>query len=221
MTENFYNELKSDFKQKDIGKIKEKVFQLLNEFSDGYLRGKLRIHPLGFFFCRLHEFSNKETIRIHVWLDKDTIHKPLMDIHNHFYNISSFIITGTVSNTLFKVLKTEPYSHSVYIGSYGDNEKRVLKSQKEFYKLEEDETHIINEGELYEIKKSEVHKGDTINNTLSISLVYTAEPGNSTPLVFGPINGLDEYEYSSHFVDLNKIMDLEKKIKCLTIVRKS
>ncbi|MGK0420694.1 MAG: hypothetical protein ACJAT9_000353 [Polaribacter sp.] len=221
MTENFYNELKSDFKQKDIEKIKEKVFQLLSEFSNGYLREKLRIHPLGFFFCRLHEFSNKETIRIHVWLDKHTIQKPLMDIHNHFYNISSFIITGTVSNTLFKVLKTEPYTHSVYIGSYRENEKRVLTNQKDYYKLEEGETQIINEGELYEIKKSEVHKGDTINNTLSISLVYTEEPSNPTPLVFGPIKELNEYEYSSHIVNVNKIIDLEKKIKCLSMAKKS
>jgi hypothetical protein len=221
MNENFYNVLKSNFRKKDIEELSKNASQLLVEFSKGYLRDKLRIHPLGFFFTRLHQFSNNETIRIHIWFDKKNIKKPFMDIHNHFYNISSFIVTGAVSNTLYKVLTTKPFTHSSFAGSYRANEIRILKSQKEYYNLEEIETKIINEGELYEIKKSEVHKGESVNENLTISLVYTEEPDNPIPLVFGPINTSDEYEYSSNIVDLSKVIEIEEKLKCLTPYKKN
>ena len=76
MHENFYDELKVHFKNRDIKRLKEQSSQLLKEFSNGYLRGKLRIHPLGFLFCRLHHFQNNETIRIHIWSDKENAQKP-------------------------------------------------------------------------------------------------------------------------------------------------
>jgi len=221
MHDNFYTDLRIHFKNKNLKKISEKTYELLTNFSDGYLRNKLRVHPLGFLFCRLHCFDNDETIRVHIWLDKENIQKPLMDIHNHFYNIISYIVTGAVSNTLYKVSKEEPLTHATYVGSYQSNEKRILSKKNEFYQLEEIETQIINEGELYTIGKSEVHKGDSIDDSISISIVYTEEPGNPSPLVFGPIAGLDEYTYSSLLVDKQKIIELEKEIKCLTMAKKS
>ncbi|TXE03731.1 hypothetical protein [Algoriphagus aquimarinus] len=214
MDESFYNELRIDFKNNDIKSIKEHVSLLLYQSAQGYLRDKLRVHPLGFLFCRLHQFSNNETIRIHIWYDKENIQKPLMDIHNHFYSITSFIVVGSVSNTLYKASLAEPYTHSTYIGSYQNNERRILSKNDEYYKLEELETHIINEGELYTIGKSEVHRGDSIAN-FSISLVFTEDPGNPSPLVFGPIDGLSKYEYSSNLVDELQLRELENQIKYL------
>lgn len=221
MHENFYDELRIHYKNRDVKRLKEQSSQLLIEFSKGYLRGKLRIHPLGFLFCRLHHFQNDETIRIHIWSDRENVQKPLMDIHNHFYNIISYVVAGAVSNTLYKVLKEEPATHATYVGSYRTNEKRILSKNEKCYKLEEIGTHIINEGELYTIGKSEVHKGDSIDNHLSISLVYTEEPGNPSPLVFGPIDGLNEYQYSSNLVEEQRIIELENQIKCLTMAKKS
>ena len=220
MDESFYNELRIHFKNNDKKSIKEQVSLLLYESTQGYLRDKLRVHPLGFLFCRLHQFSNNETIRIHIWSDKENIQKQIIDIHNHFYNIMSYIIVGSVSNTLYKASVNEPYTHSTYIGSYQNNEKRILSKNDECYKLEELETHIINEGELYKIVKSEVHRGGSIDN-FSISLVYTEDPGNPSPLVFGPIDGLSKYEYSSILVDELKLIELENQIKCLIMAKKS
>lgn len=220
MDENFYDDLRIHFKSNDIKSIKEYASLLLIETAQGYLRDKLRVHPLGFLFCRLHQFSSNETIRIHIWSDKENVQKPLMDIHNHFYNIISYIVVGSVSNTLYKASKTEPYTHSTYIGSYQTNEKRILSKNDEYYKLEELETHIINEGELYSIGKSEVHRGGSIED-FSISLVYTEDPGNPSPLVFGPIDGLNKYEYSSSLVDELKLIELENQIKCLKMAKKS
>lgn len=221
MHENFYTDLRVHFKNKDLKKIREQISELLTEFSDGYLRNRLRIHPLGFLFCRLHHFDNDETIRVHIWSDKENIQKPLMDIHNHFYNIISYIVTGSVSNTLYKVSKEEPLTHATYVGSYQSNERRILSKKNMCYKLEEIETHIINEGELYTIGKSDVHKGDSIDDSISISIVYTEDPGNPSPLVFGPIDGMDEYTYFSRLVDKQKVIELENEIKCLTMAKKS
>lgn len=220
MDKNFYNELRIHFQNKDIKSIKEQAALLLNECTQGYLRDKIRVHPLGFLFCRLHQFPNNETIRIHIWSDKENIQKPLMDIHNHFYNIISYIAVGSVSNTLFNASTEEPHTHATYTGSYQNNEKRILSKNEESYKLEELETHIISEGELYTIRKSEIHEGDSIDH-FSISIVYTEDPGNPSPLVFGPIDGLSKYEYSSNLVDGIKLEELENQIKCLTMAKKT
>ena len=182
--------------------------------KSNFLDDKLRFHPLGFIYSKLHEFENSEVIRIHVWNSISKIQEPLMNIHNHFYDVNSFVYCGTISNELYELSIASEPTHAIYSGSYINENTRILTKTELYKHLILRQRNLISKGNLYSIEKSEIHSGDNVNNETTITIVFSANPGNPTPLVFGPREGKDAYTYHSKMVDIKTANEIKKQIAC-------
>jgi hypothetical protein len=213
INDTYFESLRHTYKSKSIPRIQEALIPLVDFLiSSDFLKGKLRFHPLGFMYCKLHEFQNTEVFRMHIWNSVSKVQKPIMNIHNHYYDVNSFIYKGKVSNDLYEINKEHALTHTVYSGSYQNESTRVLTKTDDSRALIHLEKQIITQGELYYIKKNEIHSGDNVDNEVTITFVYSENPGNPTPLVFGPLNGEKSYTYNSNLVDEKTIDEIKIQI---------
>jgi hypothetical protein len=212
----YFESLRDCFKEKNIVLIREKLLLIQDVFSKtDFLLGKLRYHPLGFIYYKMYEFSNNETFRIHIWNGHSKIQEPTMDIHNHFYDVNSFVLNGILYNDLYEVIKDNESTHSIYSGSYVNETTRILTKTAFDKNIRFLGRQIISKDNLYSIKKSEIHSGGNINDEISITIVFSENPGNPEPLVFGPLNGNEKYIYESNMVDKD-ITEMVKKQIAIT-----
>lgn len=207
----YFESLRDCFKEKDTVLIREKLLLMQDVFSKtDFLLGKLRFHPLGFIYYKMYEFSNNETLRIHIWNGQSKTQEPIMDIHNHFYDVNSYVLSGLLFNDLYEITKEKEPTHSVYSGSYVDESTRILTKTELEKNLSSLGRQIIKKDNLYSIKKSEIHSGGNLNDEITITIVFSENPGNPEPLVFGPLNGNEKYIYESNVVDKH-VTELVKK----------
>lgn len=208
----FFSSLRGYYRKKDIIKISESCSKIIKTLR----KEDLIIHPLGFYYQTLFEFDNNEKFRIHIWSNNTKRIEPLMDIHNHYYNVISYVVTGHLFNTLYKSSELSPYTHTLYSGSYDKNGKRILKKTNKNYNLKKVAKNKINSGQLYIIDKSEIHRGEVPDSEFTITIVYTEKPVSPNPLVFGDINGKKEYEFPLLKVNENELEYIMEKCQCLT-----
>jgi hypothetical protein len=193
-----------------IGKYFDSLLPILKESN--YLIDKTYFHPLGFIYSKLFEFENSESLRLHIWDKERWYQEPLMDIHNHFYVVNSYIISGEMKNNLFQINNTKEPNYAVYVGSYTSQNDRILKKTNRLLNAEKINTEIIGVGNLYQITTDKLHSSSIPFDQFTCTLVYTANPGNPEPLVLGPLNGNDEYYYTNKVVEKEIITDLLRKI---------
>jgi hypothetical protein len=206
-SKSFFNNLRDSYINRNIEQISKSCDLIIGHLG----KQNLILHPLGFYYCNLFDFCNGEKIRIHIWSDKGKRINPLMDIHNHYYNVVSYVFRGSVYNTLYNVKETKPYTHSLYEGSYDKSGKRILKKTNKKFNLNPLKKQRVAEGELYIIDKSEVHKGEVLESEFSITFVFTEKPINPNPQVFGKINGNTIYEFPLMLSDKDEINHILKK----------
>lgn len=216
MDENIFNRLASAYKTKDQKLLVSEVANFIFTLKQSELLNEtLRFHPLGFMYSKIHKFQNNDSLRVHIWSKENYKQEPLMDIHNHFYNVNSFVYQGCIINRLYGTSDVESESdatHSIYSGTYLNNDKRVLTRTDRKKKLWIEKEMIIRQGNLYEISKSQIHSGSTCTEEFTLTIVYTENEGNPNPLVFGPIAGNSQYYYESKKVSNDLIEDLKNKI---------
>ena len=216
MNENLFNRLAVAYKSKYQNCLDSEVanFIALLKYSD-LLNKTLRFHQLGFMYSKIHKFQNNDTLRVHIWSKETYMQKPLMDIHNHYYNVNSYVYQGCIVNKLYGMSDLDSDSdatHSIYSGSYQSNDKRVLTRTDSKKKLWVEKEIKICQGSLYEISKSDIHSGSTCSDAFTLTVVYTENEGNPNPLVFGPLNGKTQYHYESKKVSNDIIEKLKNKI---------
>ncbi|WP_221390163.1 hypothetical protein [Dyadobacter sp. NIV53] len=204
-----FDKLRQSFINKDIFSLENESAELLSFLLlTSYLNEKAYYHPLGFIYSKLYEFENMETIRIHIWDKKYYEHKALMDIHNHYYVVNSFLYKGCIINNVFKIDDENGIRYAIYEGAYNQNEDRILKrSLKEInLSLNYKESHCTRQ--LYQIPIDTIHSGHPVDNNPVCTIVYTGKPGNPTPLVLGSVGGELEYYFPTKIVDNELITKL-------------
>lgn len=210
-TKDFFHTLREYYRTKNIIKISESCNKIIKDLKSN----DLMIHPLGFYYNNLFEFENNEKFRIHIWSNNSERLKPLMDIHNHYYNVISYVVTGHIFNTLYSSSKSIPSTHSLYSGSYDKDGKRILKKTGQNFNLKKIVQNKIKAGNLYIIDKAEIHKGEVPSSEFTITIVYTEKPTNPNPQVFGKINKEDEYTFPKLMIDKNEVKYILRKCQCL------
>lgn len=212
MDEIDFDWIRECYRSEDSNRIEQSLIPLIkfirNEKSE---KIQFRYHPLGFIYARLHEYSNRDILRIHIWSEHSMSQKPLMDIHNHYYNVNSFVLSGSISNTRYRLIESDEYTHSIFKGTYKENDRRVLTRTDKRKTLQLVDTEIIDEGTFYRISKDEIHSG-AAQSGFAVTVVFNDEAGNPNPLVFGPISGNQEYEYTSELVNRDYVQELKKLI---------
>lgn len=207
MNEQLFEELRSSFKTKDKLAIETQINIIVKlPESQHYISQNTYMHPLGFYFCVLKNFKNKETFRLHFW-HKDSFNiEPLMKIHNHYYTVNSFILKGSILNHVYEVVENGS-QYAIYSGDYNTNGDRILKKRPTQVGIKHLRTESINTKELYHISTSDFHENEATGN-FTCTFVYTEEPGIPQPIVLGPNNGMDEYYHPNRLQKPSIILSL-------------
>ncbi|RNL53008.1 hypothetical protein [Pedobacter jejuensis] len=169
----------------DRPNIRKEVIEIVKGLKKDDHYNQIFYHPLGFIYTTLHTFPNEETIRLHVWSKKHYDIEPRLDIHNHYYRVNSYVFSGCVVNQLYKVHHENHSNVTQYKGSYTNDGDRVLTKTNDGLFVIEDVESIHCAGELYSIGHDQIHSGGVVGNDLTCTLVYTQDPGEKIPLVFG------------------------------------
>ena len=207
MQNEFYEALRIAYKEKnrlDIGRYSASLIQYFHRTKA--LKGKAFYHPLGFIYCRIHVFKNSETIRLHIWNKKRWHQKPLMDIHDHYYTVNSYVCRGCIRNNIY--VKSEgSHNYAIYKGEYTSEGDRILRKTKDGIAARLSYFETFCEGDLYVITPEQLHSSYVEEDCFTCTLVYTESPNTPQPLVLGPEDGDIEYSYLNVVVEDSIIDD--------------
>jgi len=149
----------------------------LNEF-------KITKHPLGFIYIELAK-EDSAIYRLHIWAkDVRYTQEPNWPIHNHIYDIESYLIIGKIKQTTYNLVNAkENPSYPLYKIKY--TKKGTIKEKlKESTDLEISDIKILNTGESYSFPKESFHRIDVPNDSLTATLVKSsAINNNNSPIV--------------------------------------
>lgn len=174
---------------------------------------KFHLHPLGFYYSRIFNSEN-EQLRIHIW-NKNYKQKDDLYIHDHYYDLNSWILLGKIKDTLYDVSIKENCGELIlYQGSYNDDENyRYLNPSNLFCNILNKEERIFSKGESYFIKKNQYHSNEIIfeNSEYTCTLVLTQNPNIiHSPNVLGKLKQdkiIEEVPTLIEYTDMKLIID--------------
>ncbi|MGZ5281625.1 MAG: hypothetical protein ACXWEY_05035 [Bacteroidia bacterium] len=214
MPDNIFYEIRKNFIEKNNRLLHKNVASLICYLKESeYILDKIFFHPLGFIYSPLFTFDNKESIRLHIW-DKENRHyqEPRMDIHNHYYTVNSYVLSGRIINNIFYKVDHKPSNYTIYTGSYNENGERCLESTRETIYVEKVKEEIINPNSIYNITPEVLHSSHVDLNDFTCTIVYTENPGQPSTKVLGPLFGEFQYTYNHKIVNRDLVEDLLEKL---------
>ena len=167
-------------------------------------------HPLGFIMCKLSDEGTRK-IRLHIWPgNKRKIQNPAWLIHDHLFDLKSWVLVGKIQNQEFEPLYSEP-SKRIYFASY-KGEKSVLERSDKTVSLVERKVEIIRAGQIYGISAGVFHKSSTVNDCTAITVCETIDKLNRKPMVIGENDGKEMYTYTRSMVTKEDLLNFIKEI---------
>lgn len=168
-------------------------------------------HPLGFIMCKLLEREGT-SIRLHIWPpDGGRAQEPRWMIHDHIFDLSSWVLKGTVFNREYEA-DANGNEFSLYEASYVEN-KSVLTRRQERIGLTPISAYEIHSGGCYTISAGILHESELVGNEVGVTVLLTEESKERTPLVVGSLDGKDKYEYSRELVSKEELRSLLEAIQ--------
>lgn len=151
-------------------------------------------HPLGFIHVNLGNFDG-QGLRLHIWAsDVITPVNPLWPIHNHTFDIASYVSTGTISNITYQVEDADVSSASnrFYSVEYINNISR-LRATERLVRINHASESTARRGEIYRVNRGTFH-ASTSKTVFSCTVVCTFNNLEPRPLVLGDVQGAPLYE---------------------------
>ncbi len=165
-------------------------------------------HPLGFILCKLSEEGRKK-IRLHIWpSSNERVQKPVWLIHDHLFDLKSWVLSGAIENTEYEVTNSSP-NFSVYQASY-DQDKSILHRTVKKICIREKSKSVVRTGGIYKVASGVLHQSISLSESTSLTVCETIDCLNKTPIIAGDISGLDTYSYTRavvHDSDLYSIIE--------------
>lgn len=181
---------------------KESSEQIINDFKR-YLNQNcnhiiFNWHPLGFVHSKLCYIPNIGDLRLHVWLEgfRNT-QLPHMPIHDHIFNVNSFILSGTVTNHIYEVGNGNDNGHlyRTYEAQY-KNVGSLLSPTEELLTCRLKSSAVHSKGDFYIVKKEIFHETTVeVGNFAATLVIATERDDTKKPKILGPIKS-QEYFYS-------------------------
>ena len=151
-----------------------------------------RWHPLGFVSCVISKQDEEFITRVHYWPKFDRRTKnPQWPIHSHAYDLSSYILEGSVRDIQYQ--QTEGTDYTVYSVSYGGNDSAINISHKQI-SIKKVVDQVRNVGEEYSVAVGSLHQTKVSLGESAVSLVVTSNFSDVVPIVLGQ-PGEERYPY--------------------------
>jgi hypothetical protein len=171
---------------------------------------KFMWHPLGFVFCKTSEEENKK-IRIHIWPNNnDRMQNPSWLIHDHLFDLKSWVISGEIENTEYSIIDGIP-NCKFYDATY-EGSKSILSETSRSVCIKTRSIELVKSGEIYRVPYGRLHKSISLSNLTSFTVCETIDKLNTPPRIVGEIDGHERYTYERSLVQENDLIDLLDKI---------
>ena len=156
-------------------------------------------HPLGFILCNLFEEGERK-IRLHIWPNNnDRMQKPAWLIHDHLFNLKSWVIAGKIENTAYLVTKGSPNCR-IYNARYEKGSSVLYRTDRKIC-IAEDVKSLLSAGEQYNVPSGVLHQSVSVSEMTSVTVCETIDQPNVSPIIAGDIDGADRYSYTRAIVD--------------------
>lgn len=162
-------------------------------------------HPLGFIYSKIHN----DKLRLHIWNSHLSEIKTSLDIHTHYYRITSLIYRGSITNETFieDELKCDKNKYFIYNVEYHNEDRKLVKSDNLLY-LKMASKENIPEKELYNIELDTFHRAHPSNKELTITVIYTENHGKPSPVVVGDKDAINEYYFETIEVNVKDVVSV-------------
>ena len=140
-------------------------------------------HPLGFVSCVIRKEEGRFTTRLHLWPKHERRTKnPDWPIHNHVYDLTSYILCGRVRDIQYRLRDGRDYA--IYSVQYSGNNSTVsFANGRTSIEKVTDEIHEA--GDQYAVSIGSFHQTKVPMDESAISIVVLSNFANENPLVLG------------------------------------
>ena len=172
------------------------------------------LHPLGFYYCRLF-LSSSEQVRLHIWAP-DYIKKQDLFIHDHYYDLCSWVLCGTIRDYAYSVKPSNvPTQHIVYTSGYhADQNIRTIAPTSEYKLVSVEAERLIVAPKKYFISRETFHANEVLFDQaeLAVTLVYAYNyKAEHRPNIIGQAGAEHGGENESEIQSEVKVTDLIQK----------
>ena len=205
----------------DQNKTIDEVLNLAKEIFDSILNQEkwsndFFLHPLGFHYCRLFH-NDKHQIRLHIW-EPNYPAKEDLYIHDHFYDLCSWVLCGKIKDYTYEVKPTDKKSdYCMFSSSYRtDKNVRTIAKTENFLSVKMKEERIIGRNEKYIIPRDTFHSNKILfdESDLTTTFVYTFNhKDNHSPNVVGLSKNGIYAESDPVRISPEKVKELIRKTK--------
>ena len=167
-------------------------------------------HPLGFILCKLSEEGEKK-IRLHIWPNNnDRMQKPAWLIHDHLFNLKSWVVAGRIENIEYSVEEGTP-NFRVYHARYEEDGSVLYRTDKKVF-ITEKIRYLVSTGERYSVPSGMFHQSVSVSATTSVTVCETIDQPSIIPSIAGDISGANKYSYLRVKVDETNFQSIIAKI---------
>lgn len=141
-----------------------------------------RFHPLNFVAIRAED-GRGLGLRLHLWDDQFAFGQRGFEVHDHVFDLDSFVVRGAVRQTLYEVDSAEDGEYSAYEVQYEEN-AALLKPVRDHLKLRATRVDDFAEGAHYSLKPGILHRLEpltSIAKTLVLTRTYVGRPVSIGP----------------------------------------
>lgn len=206
----------------DQSKTHEQILSCVKNIFDEILNEKkwtteFFLHPLGFYYCRLGERTTNQ-LRLHIWKSDYKVKEDLF-IHDHYYDLCSWVLCGKILDYSYSVLPGNKKSmYTKFVSGYIENEnRRVLRRTDKFKSVEKNGERTILKGQKYSILKESYHSNIVLfdESEITATLVFTYNhKDNHAPNVIGLYTDKDYMEddpISISEIEIKQLIEIAKK----------
>ncbi len=167
-------------------------------------------HPLGFILCKLSQEGEKK-IRLHIWPNNnDRMQNPSWLIHDHIFDLKSWVVAGEILNTEYTVADGKP-NYRVYNAKYEKDSSVLYRTDRQIF-IDESTRSLVRSGEVYSVLSGVLHQSVSLSETTSLTVCETIDQPNINPTIAGDINGMARYSYTRSEVDERDLRSIVDKI---------
>lgn len=186
------------------------VAEVLSLISEAPEKVRASWHPLG-FVCLKVACEVQSTLRVHIWPSKERRPQhPAWNIHDHIFDIQSFIICGSITNYRFTVTDTTMRSdptHRIYKVSYSHAHSYLHRTQNLISCSQVGSTSYTSMSS-YSVPRGMFHSSVISDRILAATLVITSNHFKSLPKVLGDVLGAKLYKYRRYPCSQEQVSEL-------------
>lgn len=190
----------------DFESVKARLASLLKKIISRPSEFEAVWHPLGFMHIKLNE-NQRKALRLHIWLkDSPKIDLPTSLMHNHNWNLMSYVLCGSIINHTLEVdYETSTPTHKIYEVFYID-QVNMLYPTNSIVTYKTVNSSYYESGNKYTIGAGDFHytelgNSDDLTSTIVVADTVTTGPPKSLGPIASVSHRMERFRASAYEIE--------------------